>query len=113
MGAPVPISFEFFPPNTPAGSEKLKAVVADLAAARPEFYSVTYGAGGSTREKTLATVQDIAALGHEAAPHLSCVGSTEAGIAAILATYPSQAIRPLLSLRADLTTCPATAGDLR
>ena len=77
----VPTSFEFFPPNTPVGSEKLKTVVAELAAVRPEFFSVTYGAGGSTRDKTLATVRDIAAMGHQAAPHLSCVGSTEAGTA--------------------------------
>ena len=89
----VPISFEFFPPNTPVGSEKLKTVVQDLAAVKPEFFSVTYGAGGSTREKTLATVQSIAAMGFEAAPHLSCVGSTEAGIAETLATYRSQGIR--------------------
>ena len=61
---PVPVSFEFFPPNTPVGSEKLKTVVAELAAARPEFFSVTYGAGGSTRDKTLATVSAIAAMGH-------------------------------------------------
>ena len=67
----VPISFEFFPPNTPVGSEKLQTVVRDLAAVNPEFFSVTYGAGGSTREKTLATVQDIAALGFEAAPHFT------------------------------------------
>ena len=60
----VPISFEFFPPNTPVGSEKLKTVVRELAAVQPEFFSVTYGAGGSTREKTLATVRDIAALAH-------------------------------------------------
>ena len=102
MGASVPISFEFFPPNTPAGSEKLKTVVADLAAARPEFYSVTYGAGGSTREKTLATVRDIAAAGHEAAPHLSCVGSTREGIAEILSTYRAQGIRRLVALRGDV-----------
>ncbi|HEY2976442.1 MAG TPA: methylenetetrahydrofolate reductase, partial [Burkholderiaceae bacterium] len=69
----VPISFEFFPPNTPVGDEKLKTVVAELGAVRPEFFSVTYGAGGSTRDKTLATVSRIAAMGHEAAPHLSCV----------------------------------------
>ena len=82
----LPISFEFFPPNTPVGSDKLRTVVAELSATQPEFFSVTYGAGGSTREKTLSTVQQIAAMGFEAAPHLSCVGSTEAGIAAILAT---------------------------
>ena len=100
--SPVPISFEFFPPNTPVGSEKLKSVVQDLAAVKPEFFSVTYGAGGATRDKTLATVRDIAALGHEAAPHLSCVGSTAEGISEILATYRAQGIRRLVALRGDL-----------
>jgi methylenetetrahydrofolate reductase (NADPH) len=111
--AAVPVSFEFFPPNTPAGSEKLKAVVQELAVARPEFFSVTYGAGGSTREKTLATVSAIAALGHEAAPHLSCVGSTREGISEILATYRAQKIRRLVALRGDLPSGTATAGDFR
>jgi len=109
----VPISFEFFPPNTPVGSDKLKTVVAELAAVKPEFFSVTYGAGGSTREKTLATVKDIAALGFEAAPHLSCVGSTEAGIAEILGTYRAQGIHRLVALRGDLPSGTATAGDFR
>ena len=113
MKLPIPISFEFFPPNTPVGSEKLKTVVQELGAVSPEFFSVTYGAGGSTREKTLATVRDIAALGHEAAPHLSCVGSTEAGIAEILATYRAQGIRRLVALRGDLPSGTATAGDFR
>ena len=109
----VPISFEFFPPNTPVGSEKLKTVVQDLAVVKPEFFSVTYGAGGSTREKTLATVQDIAALGHEAAPHLSCIGSTAASISEILATYRTQGIRRLVALRGDLPSGTATAGEFR
>lgn len=109
----VPVSFEFFPPNTPVGSEKLKAVVRDLAAAKPEFFSVTYGAGGATREKTLATVKDIAALGHEAAPHLSCIGSTEEGIAEILATYRAQGIRRLVALRGDLPSGTLNAGQFR
>ena len=109
----VPLSFEFFPPNTPVGSEKLKSVVRDLAAAQPEFFSVTYGAGGGTREKTLATVRDIAAMGFEAAPHLSCVGSTEAGIAEILAAYRAQGIRRLVALRGDLPSGTATAGEFR
>jgi methylenetetrahydrofolate reductase (NADPH) len=108
-----PISFEFFPPNTPVGSEKLKTVVQDLAAVQPEFFSVTYGAGGSTREKTLATVQDIAALGHEAAPHLSCIGSTADSISEILATYRAQGIRRLVALRGDLPSGTATAGEFR
>ena len=108
-----PVSFEFFPPNTPVGSEKLTTVVAELAAAKPEFFSVTYGAGGSTREKTLATVKQIAALGHEAAPHLSCVGSTQAGISEILETYRAQGIRRLVALRGDLPSGMATAGEFR
>ena len=109
----VPVSFEFFPPNTPVGSEKLKTVVQELALTRPEFFSVTYGAGGSTREKTLATVRDIAALGHEAAPHLSCIGSTEAGIAEILQTYRTQGIRRIVALRGDLPSGMAIAGEFR
>jgi methylenetetrahydrofolate reductase (NADPH) len=108
-----PISFEFFPPNTPVGSEKLKTVVQDLSAVKPEFFSVTYGAGGATREKTLATVRDIAALGHEAAPHLSCVGSTRESIAEILSTYRAQGIRRLVALRGDLPSGTATAGEFR
>ena len=71
-----PVSFEFFPPNTPVGAEKLKTVVQELSSLQPQYFSVTYGAGGSTRDKTLATVSQIAAMGFEAAPHLSCVGST-------------------------------------
>ena len=113
MSARPRISFEFFPPNTPVGSEKLKTVVAELAAAQPEFFSVTYGAGGSTRDKTLATVQQIAGMGHEAAPHLSCVGSTEAGIAETLATYRAQGIRRIVALRGDLPSGTATAGEFR
>jgi methylenetetrahydrofolate reductase (NADPH) len=113
MSATIPVSFEFFPPNTPVGSEKLKTVVKDLAAAKPEFFSVTYGAGGSTREKTLATVQDIAAMGYEAAPHLSCIGSTAASISEILATYRAQGIHRLVALRGDLPSGMATAGEFR
>ncbi|WP_395702137.1 methylenetetrahydrofolate reductase [NAD(P)H], partial [Aquabacterium sp.] len=109
----LPVSVEFFPPNTPVGSEKLKTVVQELAAIRPEYFSVTYGAGGSTREKTLATVRDIAAAGFEAAPHLSCVGSTRAGIAEILATYRAQGIRRIVALRGDLPSGMAVAGEFR
>ena len=108
-----PISFEFFPPNTPVGDEKLRGVVEQLAAVRPEFFSVTYGAGGSTREKTLATVRAIADAGHEAAPHLSCVGSTRENIAEILATYRAQGIRRIVALRGDLPSGTATAGEFR
>lgn len=108
-----PVSFEFFPPNTPVGTEKLKTVVQELGALKPQYFSVTYGAGGSTREKTLATVTDIAASGFEAAPHLSCVGSTRANIAEILATYRAQNIRRVVALRGDLPSGTATAGEFR
>jgi methylenetetrahydrofolate reductase (NADPH) len=111
--ATLPISFEFFPPNTPVGADKLKTVVQELGALRPEFFSVTYGAGGATRDKTLAAVRDIAAAGFEAAPHLSCVGSTRAGIAEILATYRAQKIRRLVALRGDLPSGTAVAGEFR
>ena len=109
----VPISFEFFPPNTPVGDEKLKDVVRQLGACQPEFFSVTYGAGGSTREKTLNTVRAIAAAGFEAAPHLSCVGSTRESISEILATYRAQNIHRLVALRGDLPSGTATAGEFR
>ncbi len=109
----VPISFEFFPPNTPVGDEKLKAVVQELGAMKPQFFSVTYGAGGSTREKTLKTVQAIASAGYEAAPHISCVGSTRAGLAETLATYRAQNIRRIVALRGDLPSGTASTGEFR
>ena len=108
-----PVSFEFFPPNTPVGTDKLKTVVQDLSVLNPQYFSVTYGAGGSTREKTLATVMDIAASGFEAAPHLSCIGSTRENIAETLATYRAQNIRRVVALRGDLPSGTATAGDFR
>ncbi len=113
MTAATPISVEFFPPNTPAGSVKLETVVRELAALAPEYFSVTYGAGGATRDKTLATVRAIAALGFDAAPHLSCVGSTREGIAAILADYRAQGVRRVIALRGDLPSGMAVAGEFR
>jgi methylenetetrahydrofolate reductase (NADPH) len=108
-----PVSFEFFPPNTPVGVEKLKTVVQELGALQPQYFSVTYGAGGSTREKTLSAVMDIAGAGFEAAPHLSCVGSTRENIAEILATYRAQNIHRVVALRGDLPSGTATAGEFR
>ena len=107
------VSFEFFPPNTPVGAEKLKTVVKELGTLKPQYFSVTYGAGGATRDKTLAAVSDIAASGFEAAPHLSCVGSTRESIAEILATYRAQNIRRVVALRGDLPSGTATAGEFR
>lgn len=113
MTSRVPVSFEFFPPNTPVGDEKLKAVVAELGTLKPEFFSVTYGAGGSTREKTLSTVRAIASQGHDAAPHLSCIGSTRESVLDILQTYRAQGIRRLVALRGDMPSGAVQAGDFR
>ena len=115
MSNRIPISFEFFPPNTPVGDEKLiTQVVPELASLNPQYFSVTYGAGGSTREKTLKTVQAIAAAGLEAAPHLSCVGSTRESIAETLATYRANPkINRVVALRGDLPSGTATAGEFR
>jgi methylenetetrahydrofolate reductase (NADPH) len=106
-------SFEFFPPKTPEGVEKLRATRAELAALRPEFFSVTFGAGGSTRDRTLETVLEIQEAGFQAAPHLSCIGSTRADIAAILERYRSKGIRHVVALRGDLPSGAASAGELR
>jgi methylenetetrahydrofolate reductase (NADPH) len=115
MSNRIPISFEFFPPNTPVGDEKLiTQVVPELASLNPQYFSVTYGAGGSTREKTLKTVQAIAAAVLEAAPHLSCVGSTRESIAETLATYRANPkINRVVALRGDLPSGTATAGEFR
>ena len=109
----VPISFEFFPPNTPVGDEKLKAVVQELGTTKPDFFSVTYGAGGSTREKTFNTVMAIAGAGFEAAPHLSCVGASRASLLEILAGYRAQNIRRIVALRGDMPSGTHMAGDFR
>jgi methylenetetrahydrofolate reductase (NADPH) len=113
MSKTIPVSFEFFPPNTPVGVEKLKTVVQDLAALQPDYFSVTYGAGGATREKTFTAVKDIAAAGFEAAPHLSCVGSTREGIAEILRGYRELGLNRIVALRGDLPSGMAIAGEFR
>ncbi len=106
-------SFEFFPPATPQGAEKLAATRAQLAQLGPEFFSVTYGAGGSTRDRTLATVLDIQASGQRAAPHISCIGSTRDGIRETLASYREHGIGHLVALRGDLPSGSADAGEFR
>jgi methylenetetrahydrofolate reductase (NADPH) len=107
------ISIEFFPPQTPEGVDKLRAERAKLAVLKPEFFSVTYGAGGSTRERTFAVVQEIAAEGHDAAPHLSCIGSTRDGIREILDEYRAAGIRRIVALRGDLPSGMAQTGEFR
>ena len=110
---PRSFSFEFFPPKTPEGVEKLRATRRQLQQLRPKFFSVTYGAGGSTRDRTLEAVLEIRNEGFEAAPHLSCIGSTRADISATLELYKAQGIRHIVALRGDLPSGTASAGELR
>jgi methylenetetrahydrofolate reductase (NADPH) len=110
---PRSFSFEFFPPKTPEGVEKLRAARRQLEQLKPRFFSVTYGAGGSTRDRTLETVLETRAEGFEAAPHLSCIGSTRADIAQTLDLYKAQGIRHIIALRGDLPSGAASAGELR
>ncbi|WP_404325548.1 methylenetetrahydrofolate reductase [NAD(P)H] [Cobetia sp. UIB-001] len=110
---PSGISFEFFPPNTEAGREKLKGVRDQLAALEPEFFSVTYGAGGSTRERTFNTVQSVSASGICTAPHLSCVGSDRGELREILAQYREQGVKRLVALRGDLPSGMGSRSELR
>ena len=109
----IEISIEFFPPQTPEGVEKLRIVRSKLAVLKPEFFSVTFGAGGSTRERTFSVVKEIAAEGFNAAPHLSCVGSTRANIRDILNEYQAAGIRRIVALRGDLPSGTAEAGEFR
>jgi methylenetetrahydrofolate reductase (NADPH) len=107
------ISIEFFPPQTPEGIDKLRVTRAKLAELKPEFFSVTYGAGGSTRERTFAIVREIASEGLSAAPHLSCIGSTRESIRSILDEYKAENIRRIVALRGDLPSGTGDAGEFR
>jgi methylenetetrahydrofolate reductase (NADPH) len=107
-------SFEFFPPKTTEGAEKLRAARAQLAAMHPGFFSVTFGAGGSTKEGTWNTVMQIHAEGHPVAPHISCIGTTRASVRELLSGYRNAGIRRLVALRGDLPSGAAGgAGDFR
>ncbi|MEO9064336.1 MAG: methylenetetrahydrofolate reductase [NAD(P)H] [Burkholderiaceae bacterium] len=103
------VSFEFFPPRTPEGVEKLRGVRHELATFSPEFYSVTFGAGGSTREGTLATITEMHAGAVAAAPHLSCVGATQSEMRETLLLYRDLGVRRMVALRGDL---PSGTGAL-
>lgn len=106
-------SIEFFPPQTAEGVEKLRLVRDKLAALKPAFFSVTYGAGGSTRERTFSTVREIVAAGLDAAPHLSCIGSSRESIRGILAEFQAEGIRRVVALRGDLPSGMADPGEFR
>lgn len=109
----LPISFEFFPPKTPEGIANLREARAKLAKFNPEFFSVTFGAGGSTRDRTMETVLEIQAEGHVAAPHISCISSTKAEIADLLQRYQEKNINKLVTLRGDIPSGEVAVGDFK
>jgi methylenetetrahydrofolate reductase (NADPH) len=108
-------SFELYPPKTPEGMEKLKLNVRQLSAVGPRYFSVTYGAGGSTQERTFETVSWLRSQDIDTAPHISCIGSTRDDIRKILARYQEEGIRRLVALRGDLPSGmgAGAAGELR
>lgn len=108
------LSFEFFPPKTPEGSTKLRTVRARLAELQPEFFSVTFGAGGSTKEGTWNTVMELHAEGRPVAPHISCMGTTHDSVRELLNAYRAAGIRRMVALRGDVPSgAGAGAGDFR
>ena len=106
-------SIEFFPPKTEEGAEKLRVVRQKLADLRPKYFSVTFGAGGTTQQGTLQTVLEIKSEGHEAAPHLSCVGGTRESLRAILQQFQDNGIRRVVALRGDLPSGYGGGGEFR
>lgn len=113
MSSPPHFSIEFFPPATPEGVEKLRAVREQLSLLKPQFFSVTYGAGGSTRDRTLQIVREIREAGLEAAPHLSCIGATQASIREHLADFRKIGVKRIVALRGDLPSGMADPGEFR
>lgn len=107
------ISFEFFPPKTAEGVAKLRETRKQLAQLQPKFFSVTFGAGGSTRDRTKDTVLEIQAEGYEAAPHISGISSSKEAIRSLLADYRANNIRHLVALRGDIPSGEVAAGDFR
>ena len=107
----IPLSFEFFPPKTPEGVEKLRVARQQLYALKPEFCSVTFGAGGSTQEGTFSTVRDILAEGVGAASHISCIGATHAKVREQLAILKAMGVKRLVALRGDLPSGFGIGGE--
>ncbi len=109
---PAAFSFELFPPKTPEGMTKLAASIDLMNAVGPEYFSVTYGAGGSTRDSTFAALDLLLARGIPAAPHLACIGSSRAEIRAILERYQGQGIRRLEALGVDLAAIRGVGHEI-
>jgi methylenetetrahydrofolate reductase (NADPH) len=111
--ASIPVSFEFFPPKTPEGVDKLVGVRQKLYTLKPHFFSVTYGAGGSTQDGTMQTVQAILADGYDAAPHFSCIGATKDSVRAQLALFKQAGIKRMVALRGDLPSGYGAFGEFK
>ncbi len=109
----LPISLEFFPPKTPEGASKLAAVRQQLYVLKPQFCSVTYGAGGSTQDGTSSTVQAILAEGVDAASHFTCIGASRESVAAKLEQFRATGIRRIVALRGDLPSGYGGFGEFR
>jgi methylenetetrahydrofolate reductase (NADPH) len=109
----LPISLEFFPPKTPEGVEKLIAVRQQLYLLKPQFISVTYGAGGSTQDGTLQTVQAILKDGVDAAPHFSCIGASKESVRAQLMQFKAAGIKRMVALRGDLPSGYGAFGEFK
>lgn len=107
------ISFEFFPPKTTEGMDKLRIARTQLAKFNPEFFSVTFGAGGSTRDRTMDTVLEIQQEGFSAAPHISCISSSKEEVRDLLQTYQAHGIKRLVALRGDVPSGEVSSGDFR
>jgi methylenetetrahydrofolate reductase (NADPH) len=107
----LPLSLEFFPPKTPEGAEKLRAARQQLYALKPEFCSVTYGAGGSTHSGTFSTVSEILAEGVDAASHFSCIGATRAKVRDQLGQLQAMGVKRLVALRGDLPSGYGIGGE--
>ena len=110
---PIPLSFEFFPPKTADGIANLRETRRLLSSYNPEFFSVTFGAGGSTTDRTKDTVFDIQADGYQAAPHISCISSSGEEIKALLSAYQAKGIKRLVTLRGDVPSGEVSVGDFK
>ena len=108
-----PLSLEFFPPKTPEGAAKLRAARQQLYALKPEFCSVTYGAGGSTQQGTFDTVSEILKEGVDAASHLSCIGATKGKVREALALLKAMGVKRIVALRGDLPSGYGTGGEFQ
>lgn len=113
MDARTPVSIEYFPPNTDQGQKSLLRTSAQLAVLRPEYFSVTYGAGGSTKDRTFAAVTGLTEAGYDVAPHLSFGGSTDEEIEALIQRYRNLGIHRVVALRGDVPSGIGSASHMR